>query len=330
MSVPRAPRIAVIIPCYRVREHILGVLAGIGSEVDAVYVVDDACPEGSGAFVAASCPDERVRVIRNEHNLGVGGATMRGYAAALGDGMDILVKLDGDGQMDPARIPTLVRPILAGEADYAKGNRFFDLDDAAGMPLVRLVGNSLLSLVNKMASGYWDVMDPTNGFTALHAYVCRALPLEKIARDYFFESDMLFRLATLRAVVTDVPMPAQYGNEKSNLRVHRAAASFPGRYLLRTLKRYFYCYFLRDFNAGTALFFIGSALVAGGAIFGAIHWLESVETGIPATSGTIMVAALPILLGGHLLVSALNYDIANVPRRPLHPQLAPPASERGL
>jgi dolichol-phosphate mannosyltransferase len=323
MSVDGAPRIAVVIPCYRVRERILGVLAGIGGEVEAIYVVDDACPEATGEYVAASCPDARVRVIRNETNLGVGGATMRGYRAAMDEGMDILVKLDGDGQMDPARIASLVRPILAGEADYAKGNRFFDLDDAAGMPPVRLIGNSLLSLVNKMASGYWDVMDPTNGFTALHAAVCRALPLEKISRDYFFESDMLFRLATLRAVVVDVPMPAQYGNEKSNLRVGRAAATFPGRFLLRTLKRYFYCYFLRDFNAGTAQFVIGSVLALGGAIFGGIHWMKSIETGIPATSGTIMLAALPVLLGGHLLVSALNYDIANVPRRPLHPQLSP-------
>jgi dolichol-phosphate mannosyltransferase len=322
MSVDSAPRIAVVIPCYRVREHILGVLAGIGREVDAVYVVDDACPEATGQYVTASCPDSRVRVIRNETNLGVGGATMRGYRAAMDEGMDVLVKLDGDGQMDAARIASLVRPILAAEADYAKGNRFFDLDDAAGMPPVRLIGNSLLSLVNKMASGYWDVMDPTNGFTALHAAVCRALPLEKISRDYFFESDMLFRLATLRAVVVDVPMPAHYGNEKSNLRVGRAAATFPGRFLLRTLKRYFYCYFLRDFNAGTAQFVIGFLLALGGAIFGGVHWLESIESGIPATSGTIMLAALPVLLGGHLLISALNYDIAHVPRRPLHPQLS--------
>jgi glycosyltransferase involved in cell wall biosynthesis len=321
MSVEPRPRIAVVIPCYRVREHILGVLEGIGAEVAAIYVVDDACPDATGEHVRASCRDPRVRVMRNESNLGVGGATMRGYAAAMAEGMDILVKLDGDGQMDPARIPSLARPLLRGEADYAKGNRFFSLEDVRQMPAVRLAGNSMLSLVNKMASGYWDVMDPTNGFTALHAPVCRALPLDKIAKDYFFESDMLFRLATLRAVVVDVPMPARYGSEKSNLRVGRAAATFPWRYLVRAIKRYFYGYFLRDFNAGTVLFVAGVALMAFGAIFGGIHWHQSIVSGIPATSGTIMVAALPVLLGGHLLISALNYDIANVPRRPLHPQL---------
>ena len=328
MNEVRLQRIAVVIPCYAVRTHILRVLGAIGSEVAAIYVVDDACPESTGQYVSASCPDARVRVLTNEKNLGVGGATMRGYAAAMDDGMDILVKLDGDGQMDPARIATLVRPLLEGQADYAKGNRFFNLDDVSGMPKLRLIGNSMLSLVNKVSSGYWDVMDPTNGFTALHATVCRALPLDKIARDYFFESDMLFRLATLRAVVVDVPMPAHYAGEKSHLRVGRVAAIFPGRFALRTLKRLFYGYFLRDFNAGTVQFVMGFALAAFGAAFGALHWIESIESGIPATAGTIMVAALPVMIGGHLLISALNYDIANVPQRPLHTQLASGANPR--
>jgi dolichol-phosphate mannosyltransferase len=314
-------RIGVVIPCYGVRAHILGVLGAIGPEVTAIYVVDDACPESTGEYVAASCTDARVHVMRNEKNLGVGGATMRGYRAAMSDGMDILVKLDGDGQMDPARIRALARPLLEGHADYAKGNRFFNLDDASAMPALRLIGNSTLSLVNKVSSGYWDLMDPTNGFTALHASVCRALPLDRIARDYFFESDMLFRLATLRAVVVDVPMPARYAGEKSSLRVGRVAATFPGRYALRAVKRLFYGYFLRDFNAGTVQFVLGAVLAAFGTVFGARHWIESIASGVPATSGTIMVAALPILLGGHLLISALNYDIANVPHRPLHPQL---------
>jgi glycosyltransferase involved in cell wall biosynthesis len=322
MTQAPAARIAVVIPCYRTKAQILGVLAAIGGEVSAIYVVDDACPEETGVHVRANCLDSRVRVLVNESNLGVGGATLRGYRAALDDHMDILVKVDGDGQMDPARIPDLVRPLIRGEADYAKGNRFFSLEDLAEMPWVRLLGNSTLSLVNKMASGYWDLMDPTNGFTALHATVARALPLEKIAHDYFFESDLLFRLATLRAVAVDVPMPAAYGTGPSSLRVSRVAATFPGRYFVRAFKRIFYGYFLRDFNAGTAQLLLGGALFAFGTIFGAIHWHQSIVTGIPATSGTIMLAALPVLLGGQLLIGWLNYDIANVPRRPLHLQLS--------
>jgi len=316
-----AARIAVIVPCYRTKAQVLGVLAAIGPEVAAIYVVDDACPEETGVHVRASCLDSRVRVLINDTNLGVGGATLRGYRAALDDHMDILVKVDGDGQMDPARIPDLVRPLLRGEADYAKGNRFFSLEDLAGMPAVRLFGNSMLSLVNKMASGYWDLMDPTNGFTAMHATVARSLPFEKVANDYFFESDLLFRLATIRAVAVDVPMPASYGSAPSSLHVGRVAATFPGRYVVRTLKRIFYSYFLRDFNAGTVQLVLGTALFVFGVIFGAYHWHLSIASGVPATSGTIMLAALPVLLGGQLLIGWLNHDIANIPRRPLHLQL---------
>ena len=318
----RAPRIAAVIPCYKVRDHVLGVIAAVPPDVERIYVVDDACPEGTGAHVEANCRDPRVRVVRNEANRGVGGATMRGYEAAIEDGADILVKLDGDGQMDPARIPSLVGPLVEGSADYAKGNRFFDLEDVRAMPAVRLMGNAILSFVNKVTSGYWDIMDPTNGYTAINATVARALPFPKIARDYFFESDMLFRLSTLRAVVTDVPMPAKYGDEVSNLRVSRVLLSFPTRYLSRAFKRAFYSYFLRDFNAGTVQLCLGLALLLGGAIFGGYHWHESIATGVPATAGTVILAALPILFGGHLLLAAINYDIANVPRRPVHPFLA--------
>src|SRR5690606_32001950 len=150
--------------------------------------------------------DPRVRVIRHASNLGVGGAVITGYQAAIADGMDILVKLDGDGQMDASLIPDFIEPIINGEADYTKGNRFFDLEELRSMPRIRLIGNAVLSFMTKFSSGYWNLFDPTNGFTALHADVARYLPLSKISKRYFFESDMLFRLNTLRAVVHDIPM----------------------------------------------------------------------------------------------------------------------------
>lgn len=314
-------RIAVVVPSYRVRERIGGVLSAIGPEVERIYVVDDACPEKTGDHVEASVRDPRVKVVRNASNLGVGGATKAGMLAALADGADVIVKVDGDGQMDPSLIPALVRPIAEERADYTKGNRFFELEDVAAMPKVRLFGNALLSLVNKAASGYWDLMDPTNGFVAIHARVAERLPLGKIADDYFFESDMLFRLGTLRAVALDMPMVARYDGAPSSLRIGNVALRFPGRYLGRFFKRVFYNYFLRDFNAGTVQIVLAVLLLLGGAAFGLWRWYLSVATGVPATSGTVMLAALPVLLGGHLLISAINFDIANVPRRPLHPLL---------
>ncbi len=310
-------RIAVVIPCYRVREHVLGVLADIPPLVDVVYVVDDACPQGSGDLVAGTCRDPRVAVLRHAENGGVGAAVMTGYQRALADGIDIVVKVDGDGQMDPALIPAFVRPLVAGVADYTKGNRFFWLDGLAEMPYLRLFGNAVLSFVAKLATGYWHLMDPTNGYTAIHRTALAALPLQRIDRRYFFESDMLFRLYTIRAVALDVPMRARYGTETSSLSVRRAAVSFPLLYANRLAKRFFYAYVLRDFNAGSAATVLGALLVLAGAAFGTVKWLASYTSGVPSTTGSVMLAAIPLLLGGHLLISAFNYDIGNMPKQPL-------------
>lgn len=308
------PQIAVVIPAFQVRDHILTTLAGIGPEVAAIYVVDDACPENTGEHVRKNCADPRVRVIRVDRHLGVGGATTRGYREALGEEMDILVKLHADGRMDPARIPSIARPLIDGHADYAKGNRFFDLDDVSGVPWRALIGNSVESFVGKVASGYWDMTDPGNGFTALHGTVARALGLDKLARDDSFESDVLFRLAMLRAVVVDVPMPARVNRGQARSRL-------PRKLISRTLKRLSYGYFLRDFNAGTLQFLAGVFLLMIGTWYGGTQWYTAAASGIPASPGTVMLAALPILVGVQLLIAAFRYEVTNVPRRPLHPHL---------
>ena len=310
-------RIAVIIPAYRVTEQILGVLARIGPEVAGVFVVDDCCPDGSGAVVQAQCRDPRVQLLTHAQNQGVGGATLSGFAAASAAGFDILVKLDGDGQMDPALIPRLVRPLLAERADFAKGNRFYALESLTAMPALRLFGNSALSFVNKLVSGYWPVMDPTNGFVAIHASVFRLLPAAKLARRYFFESDLLFRLSTVRAVVADVPMDAVYAGEVSSLRISQVLWDFPPKYASRLVKRVFYSYFLRDFNACSLYLLVGTAMMGFGGLFGVREWLRSIETGVPATSGTVLLAALPVILGFQSLLAALSFDVANVPSQPL-------------
>jgi glycosyltransferase involved in cell wall biosynthesis len=311
-------RIAVVLPCYKVTRHILGVLAGIGPEVERIYVVDDACPEKSGQLVRQRCADPRVRVLELPENSGVGGATLAGFRAALQDGMTIAVKVDGDGQMDPALVPRFVGPIVDGHADYTKGNRFYNLGALSDMPAVRLFGNSLLSFVNKAMSGYWNIMDPTNGFVAIHTDLLRVLPLDQIEKRYFFESDLLFRLNTVRAVVLDIPMAAVYGDETSNLRVGRVAVSFPRKYLIRIVKRIFYNYFLRDFNVCSLQIVAGGLLVAWSLLHGGYQWSRSIATGIPATSGTVMLAALPFILGVQFLLEAIRYDITHIPTRPLH------------
>jgi dolichol-phosphate mannosyltransferase len=314
-------RIAVVVPCYKVHDRVLEVLRKIPPEVERIYVVDDACPDASGKLVSESVQDKRIVVITHLANKGVGGAVVSGYQAALDDGMDIVVKIDGDGQMNPALLSRFVRPIVEARADYTKGNRFFELESLQAMPRVRLMGNALLSLVNKLTSGYWDVMDPTNGYTAIHAKVLRRIPLSKLANRYFFESDMLFRLGTLRAAVMDIPMDAQYDGENSSLRITKVLLDFPSKYVNRFFKRIFYNYFLRDFNAGTIQLVLAMTLLAFGSAWGISHWLTSASQGVAATAGTVMLAAIPILLGGQLLIAALNFDIANAPKRCLYASL---------
>jgi dolichol-phosphate mannosyltransferase len=308
---------AVVIPCYRVRRHIEGVLAGIGPEVDWIFVVDDGCPEGTGRFVEEAARDPRVRVIFHPDNRGVGAAMVTGYRAALDAGAEIVVKVDGDGQMDARLIPRFTAPLRARTADYAKGNRFFHPDYLFRMPKLRVLGNTLLSFANKLISGYWDVMDPANGFTAIHRTALRLVPLDKIDERYFFESDMLFRLNVARAVVVDTPMQAVYADEKSNLRVGRVLFAFPWKYLNRFAKRLLFNYFLRDFNAGTLALLFGVLLAGFGTAFGLYHWLAGEFSGTEATAGTVMLAALPVILGFQLLLFFLQFDILSVPKKPL-------------
>lgn len=308
---PARPEIAVIIPCYRVTRHICQVLARIGPEVSGIYVVDDCCPERTGDLVAAQVQDPRVHVIRTPRNLGVGGATMLGYQAALADGRDILVKVDGDGQMDPTLIPDLITPIREGQADYVKGNRFFYPEDLEQMPPVRLLGNAALSFLNKLSSGYWHLFDPTNGYTALAASVAARLPFEKISQRYFFESDLLFRLNLLRAVVQDFPMTARYADEESNLRI---IPGFLAGHLRNLCKRIFYNYYLRDWSPASIELPLGLLALLMGSGFGALAWRASIESGTPATAGTVMLSALPLILGVQLVLAFLSFDIQSVPR----------------
>lgn len=311
-------RVAVVIPAYRVTQHISEVIHGIPESVWGIYVVDDACPDETGKYVESIIIDPRVRVLYQPVNQGVGGAVMAGYQAALADNADIIVKVDGDGQMDPALIADFIAPIISGEADYTKGNRFYDLEKIRSMPRVRIFGNAVLSLLTKLSSGYWNLFDPTNGYTAIHADACKHLPFHKISKRYFFETDMLFRLNTLRAMVVDVPMDAKYGEETSHLKISKIMGEFLYKHTKNFCKRIFYNYFLRDMSLASIQLVLGLLLTFFGVVFGGYHWLISADVGIPASAGTVMVAAMPLLIGLQLILSFIGYDIASVPRRPIH------------
>ncbi|MEO1924870.1 MAG: glycosyltransferase family 2 protein [Gammaproteobacteria bacterium] len=311
-------KIAVVIPCYKAKTHIINVINDIPSYVERIYCVDDACPEFTGKHIKDKSQDSRVTVIYHEKNSGVGGAMITGYQAALEGGAKYIVKIDADGQMDPSIISRFVKPIISGQADYTKGNRFYRLEDLSSMPKIRLLGNAALSFMSKLSTGYWRLFDPNNGYTAIHANVLKLIPLSKISQSYFFESDMLFRLNTLRAVVIDIPMQSKYENEISSLSIFRSLIEFSFNHLNNFFKRIFYNYFLRDFHLASVEWILGPILLCYGIAFGIIKWIENINLNTSATAGTVMLAALPIIIGLQLLLSALSFDIDNKPSIPLH------------
>ncbi|MDG2525641.1 glycosyltransferase [Stenotrophomonas sp. HITSZ_GD] len=313
--------IAVVIPSYRVVRHIQEVLAAVGPEVALIYCVDDACPEHSGDFIEAHVTDPRVRVLRHEKNQGVGGAVMTGYRQAIRDGAAVVVKIDGDGQMDPSLLPHFVGPILRGEADYTKGNRFWDLRNIGQMPPLRRLGNLGLSFMAKASTGYWDIFDPTNGYTAISAPVASHLPMSQISHRYFFETDMLFRLNAMRAVVVDVPMDAKYGDEESGLKISRIFSEFFTKHAKNLGKRIIYNYFLRDLSIASIELVAAIGLLGIGFVFGAWHWWASLQRNVLTPLGTIMIATILLVSGLQFLLAFLGYDIASVPKRVLHRSL---------
>ena len=304
--------IAVVIPCYNVAETIVDVVKSVPDIATYIIVIDDKCPADSGK-IAEEMQDERVTVIYHDKNLGVGGAVISGYKKAMELGCDIVVKMDGDGQMDPQYIETLIKPLIEDKADYAKGNRFRDFKALHSMPKMRLFGNNVLSFAEKIFSGYWNVMDPTNGYTAIHKSTLDKLPLKKISNRYFFESDMLLNLYLVDAVVRDIPIPAKYGNENSSLSISRSIIQFPFKLFRGFIKRIFLKYFIYDFNMASVYILLGVPMFIFGITFGIAEWIHSYLSNTPKTAGTIMVAALPLIISFEMLLQAINIDIHNIP-----------------
>jgi glycosyltransferase involved in cell wall biosynthesis len=314
--VQKKARIAAVIPAYKVSRQILELIKNIGPEITLIIVVDDACPENSGWLVKSETKDKRIVVITHPVNQGVGGAVMTGYTYALEQNIEIVVKLDGDGQMNPKLINKIVKPILDNEADYVKGNRFFNIEEVRAMPKIRVLGNLVLSFYSKLSSGYWNIFDPNNGFTAIQRDTLEILPFEKISKRYFFESDMLFRLNLARAKVVDMPMTAVYGDEKSNLSVRRTAIEFPIKHIRNLLKRITYSYFLRDFTLASLELLFGSLLCTIGLTIGFYNWIHSASLHRPTPTGTLILVAMATLSGIQLILSFTSYDMNSVPKDP--------------
>ncbi|MFZ5818345.1 MAG: glycosyltransferase family 2 protein [Chloroflexota bacterium] len=309
--------IAAVIPAYHVADQIESVLRGLPDDLRHIIVVDDASPDDTSALVTAlSNGDRRIVLARHAHNQGVGGAMVSGFRRALELGAQVIVKVDGDGQMDPAYIPALVRPLVEGRADYAKGNRFRDLEALRHMPLVRRAGNLGLSFLTKAATGYWNCFDPTNGFFAVRAEILAELPLERLDRRYFFETSMLANLYLLDAFVLDVPIPARYRGERSSLSVWRVLGEFPFKLTATFLRRILLKYYLYDFSMMSVYLLTGLPLLLFGLVFGSLKWIQYAQLGVAAPTGTVILPTLALILGIQILLSAIEIDMNAAPKSP--------------
>jgi glycosyltransferase involved in cell wall biosynthesis len=317
--------IAAVIPCYRVEREIPSVLQTIPSYIKHIIVVDDASPDSTADLVAAFAKhDDRILLIRHPSNQGVGGAMVTGYRKALELDTQIVAKVDGDGQMGMDHLPKLLQPLIDGKADYTKGNRFRDFKSLQKMPFIRRVGNMGLAFLAKAATGYWHTFDPTNGYNAIRSEVLAELPLDKVDRTYYFETSMLANLYLIGAVTKDVPMPARYQGEVSSLLVHRILFEFPPKLLSTFLRRLVLKNFIYDFSMGSIYLLTSLPLLTFGLTFGIYKWIQYASIGVPAPTGTVMLATLSVLLGIQLLLSAIEIDLRSVPTEPLSSPLPPP------
>ena len=316
--------VAVVVPCYRVEQSIEAVVAAIPWYIRSIILVDDACPGETTQILHKIALNQeetvimgRVYTVHLPLNEGVGGATLAGWKKAIELGAEIVVKMDGDGQMDPEYLPDLLEPLIFGKADYSKGNRFASAEVLKKMPKVRLIGNAGLSFLNRLASGYWKTLDPTNGYFAIRTELITQLSQKKIAPRYFFESSLLIELGIRRAVVFDVPMRTIYGAEQSHLSARKALFEFPPKLLAGFLRRVFYNKFLFDTTPDFLLGCIGGPLLLFGITWGMVKYIQFAMLGIPATAGTVMIAALPSILGFQMCLTAIQMDFLSVPSTPL-------------
>ena len=309
--------IIAVIPVYNEECKIEGVIRSIPFYISHIVIVDDASTDQTGdVLTKVTAQDTRISLIRHKKNQGVGGATISGFYKAIQLGAQVVVKIDGDGQMPLEYLPNLLWPLIYGEADYTKGNRFHDFKALRQMGVVRRFGNLALSFLAKIATGYWDCFDPTNGFFAIRGEVLSQLPLDKIDKSYFFEHSMLGYLYLSRALIRDIPIPAQYGDEISHLSISRELFSFPPRLIALLVKRLIFRNLLYDFTMESIYLLIGLPLFLSGIIYGGYNWVYYSLKGVGAPTGTVVISALLLILGFQIILSAVEMDLRSTPCKP--------------
>jgi len=304
----REKKVGVVIPALNEESFIGNVIETMPAFVDRVYVVDDGSTDTTGQIAEGYAKQEgsKVTLMRHQTRLGVGASIVAGYRRSMSEGMDIVAVMAGDGQMDPDQLPRLLDPIVDGRADYSKGNRLIS-SRAKEMPKRRIRGNAMLTLFTKISSGYYDVMDPQNGYTAISREALESLNLDRVYPGYGYCNDILIQLNRNHLTVADVVMPPRYRDEKSYIKM--------GRYTARLSWLLFKGFFRRIFSKyrkprvhPILLFYLTSfILIPAGLILGLVVSLDRVLTGYYSI-GTVLLTALLLILGTQSLCFATFFD----------------------
>ncbi|MEU5880335.1 glycosyltransferase family 2 protein [Spirillospora sp. NPDC047279] len=303
--------VAVVVPAHNEQELIGKTIVGVPAFVDHVIVVDDASTDETAERVE-EMRDARVVLLRHERNTGVGGAIVDGHRKALELGADVNAIMAGDAQMDPEYLVALLDPIADDGYGFTKANRFFGRAGLAGMPLSRLVGSTMLSFVTKLASGYWNLFDPQNGYTAITRDALARIDLDRLAARYSFENDLLIWLNIAGVRAKDVPIPGVYGEEVSGMRLHRVIPEISGLLFVGFWRRMMRKYVVPSFSPIALMLFTGLFLCTIGSIVGVWVSLHSLGEAT-ASAGSVLLAVGPFLVGINMLVHALSLDIQATP-----------------
>jgi glycosyltransferase involved in cell wall biosynthesis len=298
-------------PAHNEEKLIARAIGAVPEFVDHIVVIDDASTDDT-AKRAMATGDPRLHVVEHEVNTGVGGAIIDGHKLAMGLGADINVVMAGDAQMDPHYLPTLLNPILDSGYGFTKANRFYSRQALTGMPTIRVLGNIVLSFATKLASGYWNLFDPQNGYTAITRESLSLIDLDRVARRYSFENDLLIWLGIADVRSKDVPIPGVYGEEVSGMRLRKVVPEISRLLFMGFWRRIFLKYVLMSFSPIALLLFTGMFLCAAGLAVG-IWALTITPSGVAPTAGTVLLAVGPLLVGINMLVQALTLDIQQTP-----------------
>jgi dolichol-phosphate mannosyltransferase len=309
--------ISVIIPAFNIGENIIDFLKRIPEYVDQIYLIDDCCPLRTGKIAEERKSEfKKLNIFYNHKNLGVGGAVKVGYRESLKSNIDIIVKIDGDNQMNPDEINKLVEPLLNAEYQYAKGNRFLNRDEIENYPKARFYGNIFLSFMSKLSSGYWDIFDPINGYTAITKESLKILNLKKIDDGYFFESDMLFNLYLKKFKVKDIPVEIKYfKNQIQNMSLIRESFNFLFKNISRSFKRVKLTYFNNNFTLGSffsGMFFLSAIFTI---FYGGFNYLYHYILNEFAPTGVVVISSIFLLLMFLSLMIFLILDNFNNPNK---------------